>query len=141
MGRMSDYRKFRIVVAVMIFFLGSAFGACRELQYEVWGRTAEAEIIRVRQSSYATDDEDLMFVTYRFTEEDGTRREDKMVRHDWRTPEHEHLMIEYIPGAPGTSRLVGEDESDRVVIFVVMLVLMVGGIIWLGRPARPVRRR
>ncbi|RJP39929.1 MAG: hypothetical protein C4547_02970 [Phycisphaerales bacterium] len=128
------------MVALAVLFIGSGIGACRELQYAISGRVAEAQITRVRQHAYAEEDEDLKAVTYRFHEEDGTQREDKMVKRDWRPPKDDRLTIEYIPNSPGTSRLYGESESERITVFVVMLCLMVGAIIWPGRPARPSRR-
>ncbi|HRX84801.1 MAG TPA: DUF3592 domain-containing protein [Phycisphaerae bacterium] len=127
---MDETRRFKLWVLVGVLFLLSGYASCVETKYLIWGKTTNAEVIDARKtvSNSGRRIVDVLEVRYTFKEEDGTVRKESFTQSlNKPAPSGGALPIEYIPGAPGKSRMQGK----RNYLFVVIFAIMSGALIVL----------
>ena len=132
-----ETRRFKYLFVTALVFAGSAFASCREIKYVIWGRTAAAEITRVRKASVYSrfGSKQVRAVRYRWTDEDDGQREDVVNRSlDWRQPADGILRIQYLPSVR-ESRLQGERNYIAPTIFVAITGLMLFFVVKTWRAA------
>jgi hypothetical protein len=138
--------KIRLLMAVVLAFLYSAFQAFGELRYAIWGKTVEAQLLQVRSAQDADVSGHSRAATafeYSFPDPQlGSRSEKDLVPTTWKTPQGHSVLVQYIPGEKDESRLAGHTQTGSVAFFVGCLVVMVGFIALLVKEANePVRGR
>lgn len=106
--------RLRSFVLTFVLFVISAFLSYNQVRYVVFGRTTDAQLVKVKETTVNSrrGSKTVLDVYYRFTDLDGTiRNEEDRVSISWQEPENTAMdgkpmvQIDYIPGSPGSSRL------------------------------------
>lgn len=136
------YWTIRLLMGALILLLGSTYLSCQELKYSLWGRTASAEIIRrtnVKEPGRGGTLRPLVRVEYRFQDERGTTGNGKLnFAADSDVPAGMALPIQYLPGEPGESRLLGQRNLTPVYIMLGFVAILAGLVVKLLIEARSV---
>jgi hypothetical protein len=117
-----------------VAFLVSACFAFGEARYWAFGRTAQASVIRANPPD---ETEDAFLIRYGFTDAKtrGYREEVDAVPSHWGPPP-QALSVEYIPGRPGVSRVVGNHSWMALGFFALTSLGLLAGLAYLYRDAR-----
>lgn len=113
-----ETRRLRALVLTFVLFVISAFFSYHEVRYAVFGKTTDAQLIKVKETTVSSrhGSRAALDVHYRFTDRDGTvRNEEDRMNISWQEPETTAedgtrvVQIEYIPGSSESSRLHGRE--------------------------------
>ena len=135
-----DFKRAKWLLSAAGFFLISAFMSLDEFRYMIWGRTADGRVLRTSEGSeivgrFASQSAALA-VEYTFEDEArNSFTERDLVAINTQLPPNGRVPIQYIPGSPDSSRLLGHSNSTWVVFFFVSLGVMAFFIIKLAREA------
>jgi hypothetical protein len=141
--------KLKALLVAVVVFLISSYYSWYEFRYAVWGQTAQAEVQRVyvttefrrRRAWGSNRDKEKLVVEYTFSDATGTQRSERdSVSLNWKPPEEE-LLVQYLPGVTGISRLSGNSNQFAVWLFLGSLIAMIGGLVWIAQQANPKPRR
>ena len=130
---------------LLILFLVSGWLSCRELKYAAWGRSATADVVRVRKYKerrrYDPDEIAMADVRYQWTDtDDGQRRDGVLLLAEDAPAEGDVIAIDYLPGVKD-SRLSG-DRNDWAIAFFAIAFL--AALLWFAKAwrdgSRPARR-
>jgi len=148
-----ETRQFKILLFFGLLFFVSTFFAYKELKYWLRGKTIQADLIDVRETTSADRrHRPMLVVEYGFTAPGATthRRETDRVSTDWEPPGNKTVIVQYLPGTDD-SRLAGHANVVAVVIFFASFAVTAFfvGRLWLEarepvaekHRAQPVRRR
>jgi hypothetical protein len=135
------------IVAASVLFLVSAYYSWHELRYLFQGETVVARVAR----TYETIDVGRRgrrikrrAVEYAFADSASgeERKERDLVALNWQVS-GETILVQYIPGGKGQSRLSGHRNTFSVVIFISSLILIAVFVYRMHREVNspPVRRR
>lgn len=118
-----DSARLAVWIVLFLIFIVSAWFSWREVKYAVWGRTAQAEVFRIRKYQDNRDrhprDTPIADVRYRWTDRnDGDRNDAMLVPLDSAPIVGEMIAIDYLPGEK-TSRLTG-DRNLWAIGFVLL---------------------
>lgn len=118
----------RLIVSAIIFLAGAIF-SYGEIKFWIWGRMAEAQVVRTYETKGASSRSGpKLAVEYTFTDvSSGSRSERDYVPLSWKVTGPTE-MVEYIPGVADSSRLKGNDRSLVVYLFA-------GACLWLAYEA------
>ena len=103
-----------------------------ELEYVLFGKTVEAEVVEVREvvESQRRSDQLLIQVSYRFDDQSHERQESDRVPVSWQRPEAgKAIAVQYLPGRGSASRLAGHYNIAPLALLVVILGAVVGFLI------------
>lgn len=138
----AEERQVMWIIYVIVALLVGGFATCHEAKYAIWGRTADARIIRAQQERFKVGDSafDKEYVNkyvihYQWTDEDDGERKDKMVMYEgWQPPPDQIIEIDYLPGVMD-SRLAGDRELGGPIMFfgtAGVLVAVFAFLWWKG---------
>ncbi len=131
-----------LMIIIPGLFLVSAFFAWWELRYFVQGRTAEANVVEVREVTKGRYGRSRYYrVSYVFKDSstDETRTERDDVPRSWDRPAGA-IAVQYIPNLRGMSRLAGHRSNVSVIFFSVCLAATVVYLGLLFREAQQAAR-
>lgn len=123
---MSRYDCFLLVIGVSIGF----FTCWTELVYLLKGETTVAKVIEQRITERSGKWKFLWgsharTVQYQLTEPDGSvRLESDCVGSNGEEPEVKTILVQYLPGVKGRSRLAGHYEWEWIAIFFLSLIVL-----------------
>lgn len=114
-----EFNPFIPMAVVLILFVISGFLSIQEFKCAVWGRTADAEIVKVKETPFAAGagKGPLMEVHYQWTDKDDGVREDSFLHEA--SPQFEAgktLKIDYLPGVK-SSRIAGAPLYSKIAVF------------------------
>jgi hypothetical protein len=120
-----ETRKFKQILICLILFVVSAYLSYSELKFMVFGKTIDASVVRaVEAPALGRRSRPSLMVEYQFQDTNGaTRKEADNVALDWKV-EGATVPVQYIPGSPGSSRLVGHTQYFFVILFVAALAVL-----------------
>jgi hypothetical protein len=133
----------------IIFFLAlpiSGIFAFGEFRYWIAGQTVDAKVVHVVKPVRSEESDGVFDIRYSFADSrsKNLREEGDSVPASWGPPPPK-LSVEYIPGRPGYSRILGNSSNAAIWIFAFCCVCVVAGIAYLyidaKRALTPHRRR
>ena len=132
-----EAQKVKILLIALGVFVMSWFMSCRELRFDVWGKTIDARItVTEKFPAFSADNEPHQIrVNYTFKEPDGTVRRDAALFAPGDAIPVDKIKVQYLAGKDSPTRLAGKHEWMWVSIFGVMTAIMAGFIIKLVREA------
>lgn len=122
-----EIQRFKSILIAAGLMLVAAYFSWQELKFRVWGKTAEATVVRTfeaTRSSRRGGRRTVQVVEYRFFEDASTPR---TVQVDYGLNEdlpEQRFQVEYLPGE-GVSRMAGQSNWIAIAGFF-------GGLAWLG---------
>lgn len=122
-----ELRKAKRMILSAILFLVAGIFSYVEIKYWIWGRMAEAKVVRTFDTAEGGGlrRSPKLAVEYSFTDEaSGPRNERDDVPISWKVTGPTE-MVEYLPGVADSSRLKGNDRSLAVYLFA-------GACLWLA---------
>jgi len=142
-----EFNPFVPLAVVLILFIISGILSYNEFKYAVWGRTADAEIFRMKETAFSAGERKgpMVEVRYRWTDKDDGDREDSMLRDpaEWPYQVGDRFKIDYMPGVM-KSRVAGTPMYATIAIgfFVVLggAALVLFALLW-RQGARTARSR
>lgn len=123
----NEMQRLKWLLIVGVVFLISGFFSWREMQYAMFGKRADASLVRV----YETQERgrrgrvrEKLAIEYQFADAGSSRKETDTVSIDTARPTGETVPVQYLAGSPGKSRLVGHTQQFWVLIFLGSLGFM-----------------
>ena len=104
------------LAVVLILLVVSGFLSYQEFKYALWGRTADAEIIKVKETPFGSGPRrrPLMAVHYRWKDKNDGDREDELLRDSKFGDAVGHtIRIDYLPGVK-QSRIAGAPLYSKI---------------------------
>lgn len=118
---MAGALKIRFTLLAVVLFLTSTYFSCSELRYGLWGKTAEATVLRVNEvTEHGRTDNTYFSVHYRFMDVAGPMREeyDHLPAESTDPPAYgEKVAVQYISGSEDASRLAGNSKKGWIWVF------------------------
>ena len=122
-----EARKVKVLLVVVVLFIASAVGSCREASYSLFGKKTDAALVRVyeyqepaRRGRTVTK----VAVEYQFDDKGTMRKESDNIARDADRPSGKTIPIQYVSGTPGRSRLAGHVNWIWPTIFFASLAVM-----------------
>ncbi|HPF39317.1 MAG TPA: hypothetical protein P5081_01135 [Phycisphaerae bacterium] len=131
---------------LVILFLLSGWLSCRELKYAAWGRSANADVVRVNKyidrRKYEFDEIPMADVRYQWTDaDDGQRKDGVLLRAEDAPAEGDIIAIEYLPGVKD-SRMTGDRNAWAIAFFAISFL---AALLWFAKAwrdgSRPTRQK
>ena len=121
------FTKYSLGVRLFFLFFGlflvSGCMSWGELMYLVFGKTADARLTKVYESTGRT--RQYLTVEYSFTEADGRQRTGMdTVSLDWPVPASSKVTVRYRTGEYGDSRLIGNTKWGVLALFGILFGLV-----------------
>ncbi len=141
----AERRHAGLLIALGVAFLVAGWSSWTEWRYLTRGRSVDADVTRLFEFSVPTRSgrsQPRLGIDYRFRDADGIEHEDR----DWVSLPSElqgavRVRVQYLPGAPGDSRLAANRAVLGPVLFVGCLVGIVVVLVRFAREAHePIRR-
>jgi hypothetical protein len=127
-------------IFVLILFLVSAWFARGELRYVIWGRTAEAQVLRTYQMTgrhnvtyHYVESQYLDAAGHSVTDNDG-------ISADWQSPLSGKVKVSYISGETRPSRLAAHQHYLAIMFFAVCVAALAFVVIKWWREGDEVAR-
>jgi len=123
-----EIAKLKWLLVLGVLFLLSGCFSWREMKYSMFGKSADAALVRVYETTeYARRGRTVekLAIDYQFEDKGAIRKETDSVAIDSPRPRGRTVPIEYLSGSPGSSRLKG--HSNKVWMFVFLGCLAVMG--------------
>lgn len=136
-----------LALLVVLFFL-SGFGALSQARFAIWGKMVNAAVVKKGERVVDLPNKrvTLKLVEYQFVDVDGSVRTEGDVyvtEPQWTKVEAsgarggeggDGVMVDYIPGSPGSSHVSGKSNATLVWVFAGMLLVVIAwtGYIWVG---------
>lgn len=140
----NEVQKFKWLLIAILAFGISGWYSWTELRYATWGKTVDAEIVRMHETTRRSRrgiTSTWLVIDYQFSEPGASvRSESDEVPNDNPRPEGGKVAVEYVPGKPGMSRLAGHRNVIAVVIFGLTLLWLAYQGFQLFREAREASR-
>jgi hypothetical protein len=122
--------KIRLAFALVLFFFVSVFFAFRELQYLIWGKTTEAQLIEVYQGQEGgRRSAPALIFHYAFPDPEGNlpmRDENDFLPLDTPRPSGNTVRVQYLSGTKYASRLEGHRKMEYVVFLAIAMLAAAG---------------
>jgi hypothetical protein len=132
-------RMFGLGVGLIILFIVSWVQSCSELKYTLSGETTMANVSRCYETTSASRrGGKVMRVVYHFDDADGKRHkgEDSVPLKKWIEPADKQVEIIYRAGTPEINKLTANRSWVFPIIFLSMLGLIAGWIVWISIQAK-----
>ena len=122
-----EVRRLKIMLGVGIFFLVCAYFSWRELKYTIVGKETDAKLVRV----YETTERgrrgrtyQKQAVEYQFTDDGTSRTETDTLSRSAPQPSGSTVRVQYLRGAPGSSRLPENAQQFWLLLFFGTLAFL-----------------
>jgi hypothetical protein len=116
-----ETKRFKVMLFVGVLLLVSAFFSWREMKYAVFGKRADAKLVRVYETTeYARRGRTRQrtMVEYQFTDSSGqTRKESDKLSDSATPPSGATVPVQYLAGSPGSSRLPENAQRIWMIVF------------------------
>ncbi|MCB9852329.1 MAG: hypothetical protein H6819_04475 [Phycisphaerales bacterium] len=141
-----EFNPFIPITVVLILFVVSGFLSYQEFKYAMWGRTANAEIIKVKETAFSAEGGRgaMMEVHYRWTDKNDGERTDELLRNPWmKDAVGKTIKIDYLPGVK-QSRIAGAPLYSKIAVgFFIgsgsVALLLFAYVWWRGARTKPAR--
>ena len=142
-----ELKKFKKIFCVGIVFLISAFYSFQEFRYLIFGKTAQATITEIKESTemtgrrYSRLNKPVQVVKFRFTDQLGNSHQGFDRRPmDWIAPSGS-IKIQYLPGDEFGFRIAGSSFQPSVIAFFMSLAMGIYGVYTIAKQANaPIKR-
>ena len=138
----SDYFKFRSAMFIAAAALMSTIVSCQELKYSIWGKTTDATIDALDElvtTDRYGDESSQLRVKFTYDDDGKTVTMHDRLPMEWDLTQAQAtgtISVQYLAGDKYSARVSGHRNMVPVYIFLIMMAIVAGYIIYFIRAAK-----